>query len=180
MNSRREGHTYTERTASAAAALLLGLCLGACTEPKPTTYPMNTVLPFGKIEMSVQGTEASSEGSHKSVAVRVRMNNLESQSQARVASQSWQQFFKLVDSNGKKYRCRYILPTDYYYKKLAENRDVHAWGSTWADENAPSTPRDWVLIFTTDLDAQGLTLFINNATFGTSNQPLSIAVPLDR
>ncbi len=165
-----------------AAAVVLVASLCACIEPKPVSYPTGTTLPFGKIGMSVHGTEASSEGSHKSVLVHVTMSNLESQSQARVASQSWQQFFRLEDRNEKTYRCRYILPSDYYYKKLAERdyRGTSAWGNTWSDESTSSIPTEWVLLFQVPLDAQGFTLLVNNSTFGTSGQPGRIAVALDR
>jgi hypothetical protein len=161
-----------------AAALMLVTLLNACTAPKPATYPMGQVLPFGSIEMSVHGTEVSSEGSRKSVLVRVTMSNLESKEQARVAAQSWQRWFKLVDRSDKSYKCIYILPTDYYYKRLSQK---NFGDGSWADESTSSSiPKEWVLLFRAPLDAQGFTLLIDNATFGKSSQPLSIAVPLDR
>jgi hypothetical protein len=165
-----------------AAPVLLLAFLTACTEVKPASYPMRAALPFGTVAMSVQSTEASSDLSKQSILVHVRMENLEAESQARVASQSWDQLFKLVDRDGKKYKCHRFLPTDYYYENYhyGGRGGEQAWSSRDKEDIFSTVPKDWIMHFDVPSEAGGFTLLINNLTFHAGSQPMSIAVPLDR
>ena len=160
--------------------MLLLVSLLACTEVKPDSYAMGSPVPFGSVRFSVRSTEATSDMSGKAILVHARMESLEGQEQARVASQSWQSFFNLVDRNGKKYKCRRILPTDYYYQTYSGGtaRGERAWSNTLNPETAFSpVPTDWILRFDVPLEAEGFTLVIDNMSF---HRPGVMAVALDR
>jgi len=168
------------RSFIAAITLLLTVVLGSCAEPTPASYPMRTVLPFGTVNLSVNSTAVSSDLDKQSILVYVRMESLEGQAQARVASQSWDQWFKLADQNGKRYRCRRFLPADYYYRNFSQVGGA-AFGNQKQDQDSFSpVPTQWIMHFDVPLEAQGFTLLINNRTFHTSGQPVAIAVKLDR
>lgn len=162
------------------AAGLLVSSLIACTEAKPDSYAMGAAVPFGSVGFSVRSTESTSDMDGKSILVHVRMDSREGQEQARVASQSWQSFFTLADRNGKKYKCRKILPTDYYYQTYSGGtaRGEKAWSNTLNPETAFSpVPTDWILRFDVPWQAEGFTLVIDNMSF---HRPGVMAVPLDR
>jgi hypothetical protein len=164
-------------------ALVLVASLAACTHTAPVSYPMRTVLPFGKVQMSVDGTEATSDLSRKGILVRATMSGLEGESQARVAAQSWNQLFQLTDRNGKKYNCYRVLPTEVYYQAFngGTRGGERAWSPERSGEDAYSpVPTDWILRFNVPLDAEGFTLLIDNSRFNTGTQPAYIAVALDR
>lgn len=159
---------------------LLVTSLIACTEAKPDGYAMGAAVPFASVGFSVRSTESTSDLDGKSILVHVRMDSLEGQEQARVASQSWQSFFTLADRNGKKYKCRRILPTDYYYQTYSGGtaRGEKTWSNTLNPETAFSpVPTDWILRFDVPLQAEGFTLVIDNMSF---HRPGVMAVPLDR
>jgi hypothetical protein len=161
-------------------AVLILASLLACTEAKPEGYGMGSAVPFGSVGFSVRSAESTSDMSGKAILVHARMESLEGQEQARVASQSWQSFFHLVDRNGKKYKCRRILPTDYYYQTYSggTTRGERAWSKSLNPETAFSpVPTDWILRFDVPLDAEGFTLVIDNMSF---HRPGVMAVPLDR
>jgi hypothetical protein len=161
-------------------AILFLVSLLACTEIKPDSYAMGSAVPFGSVGFSVRSTESTSDMNGKAILVHARMESLEGQEQARVASQSWQSFFNLVDHNGKKYKCRRILPTDYYYQNYSggTSRGEKAWGKSLDPETAFSpVPTDWILRFDVPLEAEGFTLVIDNMSF---HRPGVMAVPLDR
>jgi hypothetical protein len=131
--------------------------------------------------MSVNSTGVSSDLDKQSILVYVRMESLEGQEQARVASQSWDQWFKLADQNGKKYRCRRFLPADYYYRGFSQVGGVSSGGRQPQDQNWFSpVPTQWIMHFDVPLEARGFTLLINSMTFHTAGQPVAIAVKLDR
>jgi hypothetical protein len=159
-------------------ALLLVIALDSCREPTPASYPMRAALPFGTVHMSVNSTEVSSDLDKQSILVYVRMESLEGQEQARVASQSWNQWFTLADQTGKKYRCRRLLPADEYYRNFSQVGGANKWGRPPQDQNSFS-PTQWILHFDVPLEVRGFTLIINNSTFHTSGQPEAIAVKLD-
>lgn len=165
---------------AAFVAMLLLSSLLACTEMKPDSYAIGSAVPFGSVGFSVRSTESTSDMSGKAILVHARMESLDGQEQARVASQSWQSFFNLVDRNGKKYKCRRILPTDYYYQTYSGGiaRGEKAWSNTLNPETAFSpVPTDWILRFDVPLEARGFTLVIDNMSF---HRPGVMAVPLDR
>jgi len=183
MSFRHELTAARQRYGIATAALLLLASRIACTEAKPTNYPMHTPFGFGNTQVTVDSTEASSDMSRKAILVHITMNNLDGESQARVASQSWDQWFRLRDQNGKKYKCRRFLPTDYYYQNFHyEGRGgERAWGGSRSPEDAFSpVPTDWIARFDVPLDAEGFALLLDNMTFHQGGQPVAIAVPLDR
>ena len=168
---------------SALIVAMLALFLTACTHTVPVSYPMRTVLPFGKVQMTVESTEATSDMSRKGILVHARMDGLEGESQARVAAQSWNQLFQLTDRNGKKYNCYRVLPTDVYYQNFSGGTrgGEKAWSPRGSQEDAYSpVPTDWILRFNVPLDAEGFTLLVDNSRFNTGTQPAYIAVPLDR
>jgi len=169
------------RSLIASITLLLVVVLGSCAEPTPASYPMRAVLPFGTVNMSVNSTGVSSDLDKQSILVYVRMESLEGQEQARVASQSWDQWFKLADQNGKKYRCRRFLPADSYYRSFSQVGGASSLGKQAEDRNSFSpVPTQWIMHFDVPLEARGFTLLINNMTFHTAGQPVAIAVKLDQ
>lgn len=167
--------------AGSAFALLL-LFLNACTDPTPTKYAMHTPFGFGNTQITVDSTEATEDMNKKSILVHLRMTNLDGASQARVASQSWDQWFKLTDRNGKKYKCFRFQPTDYYYQNFhyAGRGGEQAWSSQDKEDIFSTVPSDWIMHFDVPSDAEGFTLLLNNMTFHQGSQPVAIAVPLDR
>ena len=163
----------------AAAALILAASL-ACTEPTRTSYPMRTTFDFGNVRMSVDSTESTSDINKKAIIVHATVNNFDGDAQARVASQSWNQWFKLADKDGKKYRCVRFQPTDMYYQGFSDGGH-RAWASKNEREDYFATlPSSWVMHFDVNGDADGFTLLINNMSFHQGSQPVAIAVPLDR
>ena len=176
-------HNMNPRVYCSAVALTLAAFLVACTEAKPVSFPMRTALPFGSVQMTVESTEATSDMNRKGILVHARMEGLEGESQARVAAQSWDQLFRLADRDGKKYRCRRILPTDIYYHSFnAGTRGGEApYDRHYSEEDAYTpVPTDWILRFDVPLDAEGFTLLIDNMRFHKGDQPVAIGVPLDR
>jgi len=163
-----------------AAVLLLSLV--GCTEPTPVSFPMRTVLPFGSLGMMVDNTEVTEKENKSSVLVHVSISQFDDPVQASVASESWQRWFWLLDDAGNRYKCQYILPSNYYYRKLSERdpRGPRAWARTWADEATVTPPREWILWFQAPVDARGFTLIVDNESFGKRGQPLRLAVPLNR
>ena len=180
MYNRQDTIALPVRALIATFTVLVVVVLGSCTEPAPASYPMRAVLPFGTVNLSVNSTSVSSDLDKRSILVYVRMESLEGQEQARVASQSWDQWFKLADQAGKKYKCRRFLPADYYYRSFS-----HVGGPTFGNQTPDPdsfspVPTQWIMHFDVPLDAQGFTLLINNMTFHTAGQPVAIAVKLDR
>ncbi len=144
---------------------------------------MHSPFGFGNTTVKVDSTEASSDMDRKAILVHMTMNGLDGESQARVASQSWNQWFRLADRNGKKYKCFRFLPTDYYYQSFhyGGRGGERAWDRSLTPENAFSpVPSDWIAHFNVPLDAEGFTLLMDNMTFHQGSQPVAIAVPLDR
>lgn len=180
MNT-RSTRVHLPWPALAAAALLL-VWLSACSEPTPVSFPMRSVLPFGSLGMVVDNTEVTEKENKNSILVHVSISQFDDPGQARVASESWQRWFWLVDGAGNRYKCKYILPSNYYYRKLSEKNSngVRSWGQTWADETTNTPPREWILLFQTPADTRGFTMIVDNESFGNRGQPLRIAVPLDR
>jgi len=173
----RERSEFVRRSCRCALGLLL-VSLVACIATKPVSYPMRSPLPFGTIQMTVDGTESSSELSRQALLVHIRMYNMEGESQARVAGQSWNQLFQVSDRNGKKYNCRRFLPADYYYQNFS---GVPRGGERLSPEDAYSpVPTEWIARFDVPSDAQGFTLLIDSTHFHTGTQPAYLAVPLDR
>jgi hypothetical protein len=153
--------------------------LTACTHTQPVSYPMRAVLPLGKVEMTVESTEATSDMSRTGLLVHVRLDNLDGEAQARVAGQSWCHLFHVTDRDGKKFNCRRFLPADSYYQNFADGGHK-AWERGWSQEDAYSpVPTEWIIRFDVPLDAAGFTLFIDN-TFHQGTQPSDMSVALDR
>ena len=171
------------RARSSAAGLLALLSLIACndlTEHQRTPYAVGAPIPFYNLQLYVQGTGVSSNLDRHSIEVRLHMSGFEGQGQARVASESWQRFFKLVDRDGKKYSCKKLLPADEYYRSGYESERQGSRANPWQRDSWADVPTQWILQFETPLDAQDFTLLIDNMSPHRGDQPEYMSVRLDR